>query len=91
MKPLAAEQINTKPPADLVKQVRERHGLTQPQCAAIVGLKMRAWQGYESGERGMLLPIWWLFLLRINEITESELPATPQRQRAGAIVMVGCG
>ena len=88
---LTQKQICDKPPADLVKQVRERHGLTQPQCAAIVGLKMRAWQGYESGERGMLLPIWWLFLLRINEITESELPATPQRQRAGVIVRVGCG
>lgn len=91
MSHLTPKQINTKPPADLVKQVRERHGLTQPQCAHIVGLKMRAWQGYESGERGMLLPIWWLFLLRTNEITESELPATPQRQRAGAIVRVGCG
>ena len=83
MSRLTLEQINTKPPADLVKQVRERHGLTQPQCAAIVGLKMRAWQGYESGERGMLLPIWWLFLLRINEITESDLPPIHPRQRAG--------
>lgn len=87
MKPLATEQICQKPPAALVAAVRERHGFTQNQCAAIVGGTARTWQRYEQ-TGGMPVGVWWCFLLRISEILPSQLPPIPPRQRAGVMVHV---
>ena len=86
MPPLTPTQINTRPPAALVAAIRERHGLTQLQCAYIVGVTRRAWIGYETKDQAIPLGIWWLFLLRIGEIREPHLPNIPPRQRAGAMV-----
>lgn len=87
MNPLTIEQICKRPEGALVEAVRERHGFTQAQCAAIVGCSVRTWQRYE--EKGdMPLGVWWCFLLRIAEILPSDLPPIPPRQRAGVMVHV---
>lgn len=83
---LTPTQIHTRPPAALVAAVREHHGLTQLQCAGIVGVTRRAWIGYETTNQAIPLGLWWLFLLRIGEIREADLPNIPPRQRAGAMV-----
>ena len=82
MTPLAPHDIHTRPPAALVAAVRNRHGLTQEQCASAVGTKPRTWQRYESAGGSMALGIWWCFLMRVGEISEGELPPIPERQRA---------
>ena len=91
MNPLTPDQICTKPPADLVRAVRERHGYTQVQCAYIVGCYPRTWQRYEQRDGAMDLAIWWCFLLRIAEITPAQLPPIPPRQRAGVMVHLAPG
>lgn len=83
---LTPHDIHTRPPAALVAAVRERHGLTQLQCAYIVGVTARAWRGYEAKDRSMPITAWWLFLLRISEIHEGHLLPIPTRQRAGAMI-----
>jgi len=79
-------QICTRPAASLVASIRARHGYTQLQCAYIAGVKERTWQTFESIDQRMPLPTWWLWLLRIGEITPSQLPPIPPRQRFGAMV-----
>lgn len=34
-----------------IKNARERKGYTQQECADILGITLRAWQGYEQGIR----------------------------------------
>lgn len=86
MLPLTSTQIHTRPPAALVAAIRERHGLTQLQCAYIVGVTRRTWIGYETKDQAIPLGLWWLFLLRIGEIREPHLPNIPPRQRASAVI-----
>lgn len=86
MFPLTPHDIHTRPSAALVAAIRDHHGLTQLQCAYIVGVTRRAWIGYETKDQAIPLGIWWLFLLRIGEIREPHLPNIPPRQRAGAMV-----
>jgi transcriptional regulator with XRE-family HTH domain len=86
MIPLTPNQIHTRPPASLVAAVRDRHGLTQAQCAASVGVDPRSWQGYESKDGAMPMQVWWLFLLRAQEIRLKDLPPIPARQRVAASV-----
>ena len=85
MPPLTPAQLHTKPPASLVRAIRDRHGFTQVQCAYIVGCTPRTWQRYETRDASMDLGIWWCFLLRIAEILPSQLPPIPPRQRMGAM------
>ena len=82
---LTPTQIHTRPPAGLVAAVRERHGLTQSQCAASVGVDPRSWQGYEAKDGAMPLHVWWLFLLRVQEIKLKDLPPIPARQRTVSV------
>ena len=82
---LTPTQIHTRPPAALVAAVRERHGLTQTQCAGAVGVDPRSWQGYEAKDGAMPMPVWWLFLLRIQEIKLKDLPPIPARQRTVSV------
>ena len=86
MPPLTPTQINTRPPAALVAAIRERHGLTQTQCAGSVGVDPRSWQGYEAKDEAMPLHVWWLFLLRVREIKLKDPPPIPARQRGTASV-----
>lgn len=86
MPPLTPDQLITKPRGGLVRQIRDRHGFTQVQCAWIVGCTARTWQRYETRDASMDLGVWWCFLLRIAEILPSQLPPIPPRQRMGAMV-----
>ncbi len=86
MPPLTPTQIHTRPPAALVAAIRERRGLTQTQCAGAVGVDPRSWQGYEAKDGAMPMPVWWLFLLRVQEIRFKDLPPIPGRQRVAASV-----
>lgn len=83
---LTPTQIHTRPPGALVAAIRERHGLTQLQCARAVGVDPRSWQGYEAKDGAMPMPVWWLFLLRVQEIRFKNLPPIPARQRVAASV-----
>lgn len=85
---LTPHDIHTRPPAALVAAVRERHGFTQLQCAAIVAVTSRSWITYETSDGKMPLSTWWLFLLRIGEIHEGHLLPIPPRQRAGAMIHI---
>lgn len=88
MTPLTPHDIHTRPPAALVAALRERHGFTQFQCAAIVAVTTRSWITYETSDGKMPLSTWWLFLLRIGEIHEGHLLPIPPRQRAGAMIHI---
>lgn len=47
----------------LVKQARQRAGMTQAQAGASIGMSLRSWQDWESGARGIQAPILELWLL----------------------------
>lgn len=83
---LTPNQIHTRPASALVAAIRDRHGFTQTQCAGAVGVDPRSWQGYEAKDGAMPMPVWWLFLLRVQEIKLKDLPPIPARQRVAASV-----
>lgn len=60
-------------------------GLTQAQRAGSVGVDPRSWQGYEAKDGAMPMQVWWLFLLRIQEIKLKDLPPIPARQRTVSV------
>ena len=82
---LTPSQIHTRPSAALVAAIRDHHGLTQTQCAGSVGVDPRSWQGYEAKDAAMPLHVWWLFLLRVQEIKLKDLPPIPARQRTVSV------
>ena len=75
------EQITTRPPAALVASLRAKHNLTQTQCAAMLAITERSYQGHEEKDGSMRLATWWLFLLRLGEIHLADLPPIPPRER----------
>lgn len=44
-----------------VRAARIELGLTQTDAAALLGCQVRAWQGWESGERMMSPLLWWVW------------------------------
>lgn len=54
----------TKPSPTQIKKVRKKAGLTQSDAANLVYRKLRTWQEYESGERGIDMAVWELFLIK---------------------------
>jgi DNA (cytosine-5)-methyltransferase 1 len=52
------------PTAAEIRAERDRVGLTQSEAAALVHVTLRAWQGWESGQREMPVASWELFLLK---------------------------
>ena len=46
------------PKPEEIKQLRERHGLTQRRAARMVFVSVRAWQCWEGGEHRMNPIIW---------------------------------
>lgn len=81
-------EIARQPEPDRIRAIRDRHGYTQAQCAWIVGASERKWQRWETGDSSMPLSAWWLWLLRISEVTPAMLPQMPPRQRGGAMIYV---
>ena len=56
-------------PAD-IREARHRAGLTQSQAAGLVGVKLRAWQYWEAGGRGMPASAWELFQIKTGTPSE---------------------
>jgi transcriptional regulator with XRE-family HTH domain len=48
------------PKPEELKQLRERHNLTQSRAARLVFSSLRAWQYYESGDH-LMHPIIWAY------------------------------
>ena len=55
-----------KPSKDDVKHARLIVKLTQTEAAKIIGKTLRAWQYYESGERGMNRSLFQFFIWKTN-------------------------
>lgn len=55
------------PTPEAVKALRNRLGMTQVECAEVIGVLARAWQRYESGDRSMAPSAWELFKLKTIE------------------------
>lgn len=53
--------------ADDVRKARDAAGLTLGAAAEIVGVELRSWQRYESGERKISNGLWELFLIKISK------------------------
>lgn len=53
-----------------IKQARESAGLTQTQAAELIYKKLRTWQQWEAGDRGMDPAFWELF--KIKSVTFAE-------------------
>ena len=50
-----------------IRAARELSGLTQTQAAALVCSKLRTWQQWEAGDRGMHPGVWMLFGLLLAD------------------------
>lgn len=81
---MTPKQITGRPTAAQVTTLRQHHGYTQLQCATLVCATARTWQKFEATDEAMPLSTWWLFLLRLGEITPADLPPIPGRQRIPA-------
>ncbi len=53
------------PTPDAVREARHAAKLSQSQAAVLIDGTMRAWQGYEAGERKMHPGLWRLFQARL--------------------------
>ena len=60
---------------DQIKKMRELAGLTQPQAAALVYVKVRQWQRYESGDASM--PMAHLELFQIKALNKNTSVIAP--------------
>lgn len=61
---------NTKRPSpkpEVVRQARQKAGLTQTEAAKTVSASMRAWQQWEYGERAMPPGLFELFMLKTRQ------------------------
>ena len=54
-----------------VRELRERHGLTQTQAATLVHANLRGYQRWELGERVMRADTWELMRIKLGEIKAS--------------------
>lgn len=50
-----------------IRAARESADLTQQQAGELVHTDGRTWRRWEAGDRGISLPVWELFLLRIGQ------------------------
>ena len=70
-------------PQDIIS-ARKSAGLTQTDCADLVGVSRRSWQSWESGLAYMPIASWALFLLATGQHERYEVVAaiksTPENQ-----------
>ncbi len=55
-----------------LRELRLKAGLTQTQAAELVGITLRGWQYWESGERKMPAVAWELFCLKAKKVIEKN-------------------
>ena len=61
-----------------IRAMRLAHGLTQPQAAALAGVAVQTWKGYETpvmlrNHRRPTPATWGLFLLAVGQHTRYEV------------------
>ena len=56
------------PTPDEIKALRKRHGITQSQAAAILGITLNGFQRYEQDERKMKAAFWRLLRIQLGEL-----------------------
>lgn len=62
---MSAAEVKSPAPA-VLKEARERAGLTQTAAAAVVHTTCRTWQQWEAGDRRMHPAFWELFLIKVK-------------------------
>lgn len=55
---------------DIIRQTREKAGLTVTQAASLVNKNYNGWWVYEAGKRSMPANVWELFLMKIGVDSE---------------------
>jgi hypothetical protein len=65
----------TRPTPDEVREARHAAGLSQSRAAVLIDGTMRAWQGYEAGERRMHPGLWRLARARMAAIRGDDAEA----------------
>lgn len=74
------------PTRDDLINLRQCHGLTQIQAAALALSSLRAWQGWEGGEHVMHPAIWRYLQIVVRALTRRTNEAKPpSRSTIGAI------
>lgn len=58
---------SAKPESDAIKAARMHATLTQTQAGQLVHASLRAWQQWESGERGMPPGLFELFMIKTGQ------------------------
>ncbi len=58
---------SAKPEPDAIKAARVHASLTQTQAGQVVHASLRAWQQWESGERGMPPGLFELFMIKTGQ------------------------
>jgi DNA-binding transcriptional regulator YiaG len=56
-----------KPTTHEILSARLAAGQNQTDAAAEIGMSLRAWQQWESGDRGMSPQLWSMYLLRTHQ------------------------
>ena len=62
------------PSPDEIRAARIKAGLTQREAALLIHGTLRAWEGWEQGERPMHAGLWELFRLKIGAVASDEEP-----------------
>lgn len=55
-----------------IRQARIRSGLTQRECAELIGVALRTWQQWEEGSRKINASAWELFCIKIGQIKKER-------------------
>jgi len=56
------------PNAEILKQNRAFHGLTQAQCAALIHVSTNTWSQYERGLRQISAGLYELWLIKVANL-----------------------
>jgi len=56
------------PTPEQIKQARKEAGLTQTQAAALIDMKRRTWQHWETGDRNMHPALWEMWNIKLKEV-----------------------
>ena len=65
--------MSAPPTPDQIRAARAAANLTQQQAGELVHTDGRTWRRWESGDRGINLAVWELFLLHAGQHTGMSL------------------
>lgn len=58
--------------SEQIKNKRLEAGLTQRECAELIGYTLNMWQKYESGDAKIKPAIWELFCIKVDRIKKES-------------------